>query len=72
MFGFFFSEEPVQNYQQALKTDTDQFARFFRNMLKQGVYLAPSAFESLFLSTKHSEEDLERTAEAFPKALREV
>ena len=70
MFGFFFSAEPVQNYQQALKTDTKQFTRFFRSMLKQGIYLAPSAFESLFVSTTHSEEDLERTAGAFRKALR--
>ncbi|MDP6655379.1 MAG: glutamate-1-semialdehyde 2,1-aminomutase [SAR324 cluster bacterium] len=70
MFGLFFSAEPVKNYEQALKTDTEQFTRFFRSMLKQGIYLAPSAFESLFVSTAHSEEDLERTATAFPKALR--
>ena len=69
MFGFFFSAEPVLNYQQALKTDTEQFANFFRNMLKHGIYLAPSAFESLFVSTAHSEEDIERTAVAFKKAL---
>ncbi len=71
MFGFFFSENPVHNFQQALKTDTEQFNRFFRSMLKQGIYLAPSAFESLFVSTAHSEEDLERTAVAFRKALRD-
>ena len=71
MFGFFFSENPVHNFQQALKTDTEQFNRFFRNMLKQGIYLAPSAFESLFVSTTHSEEDLERTVTAFRKALRD-
>jgi glutamate-1-semialdehyde 2,1-aminomutase len=70
MFGFFFSAEPVYNYQQALKTDTEQFTRFFRSMLKQGIYLPPSAFESLFVSTSHSEEDLERTAAAFRTALR--
>ncbi|HJL63560.1 MAG TPA: aspartate aminotransferase family protein, partial [Candidatus Marinimicrobia bacterium] len=70
MFGLFFSADPVKNYEQALKTDTEQFTRFFRSMLKQGIYLAPSAFESLFVSTAHSEEDLERTATAFPKALR--
>ena len=69
MFGFFFSAEPVLNYQQALKTDTEQFANFFSNMLKHGIYLAPSAFESLFVSTAHSEEDIERTAVAFKKAL---
>ncbi len=69
MFGFFFSEKPVRNYQDALQTDTQRFSTFFRKMLEQGVYLAPSAFESLFLSTTHSEEDLEKTAAAFRVAL---
>ena len=69
MFGFFFSDTPVHNYQQALMTDTERFSKFFRSMLKQGIYLAPSAFESLFVSTEHSEEDLERTAIAFRKAI---
>ena len=71
MFGFFFSEIPVRNYQDALNSDLEQFTRFFRRMLKQGIYLAPSAFESLFVSTAHTEEDLERTAKAFRKALEE-
>ena len=71
MFGFFFSETPVRNYQDALNSDLEQFTRFFRRMLKQGIYLAPSAFESLFVSTAHTEEDLERTAKAFRKALEE-
>ena len=71
MFGFFFSETPVRNYQDALNSDVELFTRFFRRMLKQGIYLAPSAFESLFVSTAHTEEDLERTAKAFRKALEE-
>ena len=71
MFGFFFSETPVRNYQDALNSDLKLFTRFFRRMLKQGIYLAPSAFESLFVSTAHTEEDLERTAKAFRKALEE-
>ena len=71
MFGFFFSETPVRNYQDALNSDLELFTRFFRRMLKQGIYLAPSAFESLFISTAHTEEDLERTAKAFRKALEE-
>ena len=71
MFGFFFSETPVRNYQDALNSDVERFARFFRSMLNQGIYLAPSAFESLFVSTAHSEKDLERTARAFRKALQE-
>jgi len=71
MFGFFFSETPVRNYQDALNSDVERFTRFFRSMLNQGIYLAPSAFESLFVSTAHSEKDLERTAMAFRKALQE-
>ncbi len=70
MFGFFFSEDPVTDYRQALKTDTERFAVFFKSMLKHGIYIAPSAFESLFLSTAHSDVDLERTAKAFKKSLR--
>ena len=68
MFGLFFSSEPVRNYQDALKTDKEQFTHFFRSMLKQGVYLAPSPFESFFVSTEHSDEDLERTSLAIRKA----
>ena len=71
MFGFFFSETPVCNYQDALNSDLELFNRFFRRMLEQGIYLAPSAFESLFVSTAHTDEDLERTAKAFRKALEE-
>ena len=71
MCGVFFSETPVRNYQDALNSDLELFTRFFRRMLKQGIYLAPSAFESLFVSTAHTEEDLERTAKAFRKALEE-
>ena len=70
MFGFFFSEDPVTDYRQALRTDTERFAVFFKSMLEHGIYIAPSAFESLFLSTAHSDEDLERTAKAFKKSLR--
>ena len=71
MFGFFFSETPVRNYQDALNSDLELFNRFFRRMLEQGIYLAPSAFESLFVSTAHTDEDLEQTAKAFRKALEE-
>ena len=71
MFGFFFSETPVRNYQDALNSDVERFTRFFRSMLNQGIYMAPSAFESLFVSTAHSEKDLELTANAFRKALQE-
>jgi glutamate-1-semialdehyde 2,1-aminomutase len=64
MFGFFFAARPVRNYKDALACDAARYTRFFKGMLQQGVYLAPSAYEALFLSTAHSEEDLERTIAA--------
>ncbi len=45
------------------------FAKYFRAMLDEGIYLAPSQFEAMFVSTAHSEDDLERTVEANQKAL---
>ncbi len=72
MFGFFFSENPVRNYNDALACDTRLFVKFFKAALEQGIYLAPSPFESLFLSCAHTEEDLEKTVEAFSRALKNL
>jgi glutamate-1-semialdehyde 2,1-aminomutase len=72
MFGYFFAENTVSNFQEALNSDTEIFTRFFQNMLREGIYLPPSAFESHFVSTAHTDEDLEKTAAAFRKALKEV
>ena len=69
MFGFFFSEKKVRNYEDALKCNRDYFITFFREVLSRGIYLAPSPFESLFLSLSHSEEDLDQTIEAFQHGL---
>ena len=69
MFGFFFVDRDVKCYEEALQCDTAFFAKFFREMLIQGVYLAPSAFEASFVSATHSEADLEKTREAFQTAL---
>jgi len=69
MMGFFFSAQPVRNYADALRTDTALFTRFFKGLLAGGVYIAPSAFEALFVSTAHSEADLDQTAEAIRKAM---
>jgi len=69
MFGFFFSGNSVKNYEDALKTNKELFSSFFKSMLEQGIYIAPSPFESLFVSTAHSEEDLEKTSLAFRKAM---
>lgn len=64
MFGFFFAEGPVHNYEDAKKSDLNKFARFHRGMLEQGVYLAPSQFEAGFMSLAHTEADIDRTLDA--------
>ena len=69
MFGFFFAEKPVRNYQDAAESDQDRFRKFFMGMLKEGIYLAPSAFESGFISMAHTDEDLEKTAAACRKVM---
>jgi glutamate-1-semialdehyde 2,1-aminomutase len=61
MFGLFFTSGPVNNYEDAKKSDTAKFGRFHRGMLEHGVYLAPSQFEAGFTSFAHTEEDIEQT-----------
>ena len=69
MFGFFFSKErEVADYRQAGACDRDAFRRFFRSMLEQGVYLAPSPFEAGFVSSAHGAEEVARTLEAAGRA----
>jgi glutamate-1-semialdehyde 2,1-aminomutase len=72
MFCTYFSSEPVFDYASATNSDTNKFSKYFSNMLKNGVYLAPSQFEAAFMSLAHTKEDIEKTitagAEAF-KAL---
>jgi glutamate-1-semialdehyde 2,1-aminomutase len=64
MFGFFFNQGPVRNYEDAKKSDLSKFARFHRGMLEHGVYLAPSQFEAGFTSLAHTKADIDRTLEA--------
>ncbi|NJL37821.1 MAG: glutamate-1-semialdehyde 2,1-aminomutase [Leptolyngbyaceae cyanobacterium SM1_4_3] len=69
MFGFFFAEGPVHNYEDAKKSDLNKFARFHRGMLENGVYLAPSQFEAGFMSLAHTEADIDRTLDTARKVL---
>jgi glutamate-1-semialdehyde 2,1-aminomutase len=64
MFGLFFTEGPVHNYEDAKKSDLNKFSRFHRGMLERGIYLAPSQFEAGFTSLAHTEADVERTLAA--------
>jgi glutamate-1-semialdehyde 2,1-aminomutase len=69
MFCTFFQAGPVHSFADAVKSDTAIFGKFFRNMLDQGINLAPSQFEAGFMSIAHSTEDLDRTIEAAEKSL---
>ncbi|MBQ6122855.1 MAG: glutamate-1-semialdehyde 2,1-aminomutase [Clostridia bacterium] len=60
----FFTPEKVSNYAGAQTSDTGKYTAYFKHMLDSGVYLAPSQFEAMFLSTAHSEADLQRTLDA--------
>ena len=64
MFTFFFTSEPVTDWESAKRADTGRFRQFFHWMLDRGIYLAPSQFEAGFLSAAHSEQDITRTVEA--------
>ncbi len=68
MFCNFFCAGPVNSFADAQKSDTEAFGRYFRSMLDQGINLAPSQFETGFMSVAHSQEDLDRTIEAAAKA----
>ncbi len=60
----FFTGRPVRNFADVQSTNIKQFKRFFAEMLEQGVYLAPSAYEAMFVSLAHSQRDIEKTIEA--------
>lgn len=72
MFGLFFSEKSVLNYQDACAADAVSFRVWFRSMLEQGIYLAPSPFETIFMSWAHSDEDIEKTIAAAKVAMKKV
>jgi len=61
MFGWFFTEGPVKNFQEAAKSDGEKFGNWHKMMLERGVYLAPSMYEAGFMSLAHTDEDIEKT-----------
>jgi glutamate-1-semialdehyde 2,1-aminomutase len=68
MFTWFFTPGPVTSWDSAAKSDTKAFARFFRAMLENGIYLPPSQFEAAFLSAAHGEKDIQQTITAAKQA----
>merc|ERR1719287_456095 len=69
MFGWFFVEGPVSNFQDATKADSAKFGKWHRMMLERGVYLAPSMYEAGFMSLAHTDEDIKRTIEIADEVL---
>jgi glutamate-1-semialdehyde 2,1-aminomutase len=63
MWTWFFTADPVANYDQAARSDTKRFAAFHRAMLEAGIWLPPSQFEAAFLSTAHTDADIQETIE---------
>lgn len=72
MLGIFFCEDEVTDFASCSKTDAELFGRFFHGMLKRGVYLPPSAFESLFLSNAITQEQLDHTVNAADETAEEI
>ena len=67
---FFTKERSVKSFDQAMKSNTGQYAGYFRHLLENGTYLAPSQFECLFISTAHSEQDIDQAIDLSLKALK--
>ena len=65
MFGFFFSsEEKIDSFDKVMGCNQNQFNQFFHGMLAEGIYLAPSSFEAGFVSSAHTNNDIEKTIKA--------
>lgn len=72
MFGYFFTDHAVKNYDDALKSDTKLFAKFHQAMLRRGIYLAPSQFETGFICNAMSEADIDLAVNAAKEAFLEI
>jgi glutamate-1-semialdehyde 2,1-aminomutase len=72
MFQVFFTSGEVNDYQDAKRSDTVLFMKVFHKLLENGIYLPPSQFETNFLSTAHTESDVDETVNAFAMSLGEV
>jgi glutamate-1-semialdehyde 2,1-aminomutase len=72
MFCGYFTSEPVHNLAEAMKSDRERFKKYFHGMLEQGIYLAPSQFEAGFISTAHTNEDIDQTVRVAAKVMRKL
>lgn len=72
MLGMYFTNKEVYDFETAATADNDLFSIYFNEMLEEGIYLAPSQYEAMFMSLVHSDEDIEKTVEGAKKALSKV
>jgi len=68
----FFTEKDVIDYNTAISSNTNLYAKYFQSMLNQGIYLPPAQFEAVFISTAHSKNDLDKTIKAHREAMKEI
>lgn len=68
----FFVKGPVDTYEQVMKADVDQYAKYFRYMLEEGILLPPAQYECMFLSTEHNEELIDKTIRAHSKCMHQL
>jgi glutamate-1-semialdehyde 2,1-aminomutase len=72
MISVFFAQDGVENFEQANRADKGLFRRLFHAMLQRGFYLPPSALESWFFTLAHTDDEIDRTVDAFVDSLREI
>jgi len=72
MWGFFFNKEEVIDFETSKASNPDYFGHFHEELLNHGVYIAPSQFETNFMSTAHTDEDIEKTIEAFKNTFKKL
>ncbi len=68
----FFTDKPVRNFADVKSTDVKQFKKFFAEMLSRGIYLAPSAYEAMFISLAHSKKDINKTIRAASESFKQI
>lgn len=72
MFTLFFSNHEIRNFDDVKRSDTDRFAKFFRALLKENIYISPSAFEANFISAAHTPEQIEKVLTAINKVMSKI
>ena len=72
MMTLFFTSGPVRNFEEAKKSDTNLYGKFFHALVAEGVYIAPSAYEAMFVSTAHTSEDICNAIRAIESAMKKI